>query len=117
MGPRYEELRAAEQRRSRVGTRWHNTSKIVGATAELTYTLTGETDDTLTFVGQNERATSTNEITVTRQGRGSRIRYRADLQVRGAAKLATPVMTVVFEKLGNDTQKQMIQVLNGLPTT
>jgi hypothetical protein len=40
--------------------------------------------------------------------------YRADLEMNGAAKLLNPVMKLVFEKLANDTEKQMVSVLNGL---
>ncbi len=40
--------------------------------------------------------------------------YRADLEMNGPAKLLNPVMKVVFEKLANDTEKQMTTTLNGL---
>ena len=33
---------------------------------------------------------------------------------KGAAKLLSPAMKVVFEKLANDTEKQMTTVLNAL---
>ncbi len=35
--------------------------------------------------------------------------------MHGAAKLATPIMKLEFEKLAGDTEKQMTEVLNGLP--
>jgi hypothetical protein len=47
-------------------------------------------------------------------GAGSKLTYRADLEMNGAAKLLNPVMKLVFEKLANDTEKQMTTVLNGL---
>jgi hypothetical protein len=34
--------------------------------------------------------------------------------MKGAAKLLSPAMKFVFEKLANDTEKQMTMVLNGL---
>ena len=34
--------------------------------------------------------------------------------MRGAVKLLSPAMKLVFEKLARDTEKQMTTVLNGL---
>jgi carbon monoxide dehydrogenase subunit G len=96
------------------GATWHNVSKIAGVKAELTYTLRTLTDDTIVLVGTNDSATSTDTITVTPHGSGSSITYRADLQMHGAAKLATPAMKLIFEKLANDTEKQLTQVLDAL---
>ena len=94
------------------GASWHNVSKIFGVTAELTYVLRELSDDTLVFVGTNKSSTSTDTITVAPDGTGSRLTYRADLEMNGAAKLLNPVMKLVFEQLANDTQKQMVTVLN-----
>lgn len=98
------------------GSSWHNVSKIVGVTAELTYTLKVLTDRQLVFVGTNKSSTSTDTITVEAAGAGSTISYRADLEMNGAAKLLNPAMKLIFEKLANDTEKQMTNVLNGLLT-
>lgn len=98
----------------RVGTTWHNVSKIAGNETELTYTLREVTDDTLIFEGENEQATARDTITVRPKADGSEITYTAELTMHGAAKLATPVMKLVFEKLGNDTEEDMVQVLNRL---
>lgn len=94
------------------GASWHNVSKIVGVTAELDYTLDKLIDRTLVFVGKNKSATSVDTITVDAFGAGSVITYRADLTMHGPAKLLDPVMKLVFEKLANDTEKQMTDVLN-----
>jgi carbon monoxide dehydrogenase subunit G len=96
------------------GATWHNVSKIVGVTAELDYTLTALSNRTLVFVGKNESSTSVDTITVDAQGAGSVITYRADLEMKGAAKLLSPAMKLVFEKLANDTEKQMTAVLNDI---
>ena len=97
------------------GSSWHNVSNIFGVTAELTYVLRELTDNKLVFVGTNKSSTSTDTITVVPDGAGSKLTYRADLEMNGAAKLLNPVMKLVFEKLANDTEKQMVSVLNGLP--
>ncbi len=66
------------------------------------------------FVGTNDTAHSTDTITVQPHGSGSEITYVADIQLKGAAKLATPVVKLVFEKIGSDTEDDMVQVLNRL---
>lgn len=97
-----------------VGSSWHNVSKIAGNETELVYTLRELSDDTIVLEGKNEQATATDTITVRPQGTGSEITYHAELEMHGMAKLATPVMKLVFEKLGNDTEEDMVQVLNRL---
>jgi carbon monoxide dehydrogenase subunit G len=97
------------------GASWHNVSNIFGVTAELDYTLDKLSDRTLVFVGKNKSSTSTDTITVDADGRGSRLTYTADIEMHGVAKLLNPVMKLAFEKLANDTQKQMTSVLNRLP--
>ena len=52
-----------------VGSSWNNTSKFAGNTTELLYTLESRTDEQLVFVGQNQRATSTDTITVSPSAR------------------------------------------------
>ncbi len=94
------------------GASWHNVSNIFGVKAELTYVLRELTDTRLVFVGTNKSSTSTDTITVTADGKGSTLHYRADLEMNGAAKLLNPVMKLVFEKLANNTEKQMVTVLD-----
>jgi carbon monoxide dehydrogenase subunit G len=96
------------------GAAWHNVSNIFGVKAELTYVLRELTDDKVVFVGTNKSSTSTDTISVVPDGTGSKLTYHADLEMNGAAKLLNPVMKLVFEKLANDTEKQMVTVLNGL---
>lgn len=97
-----------------VGTSWRNVSKVFGKTIELTYTLEELTDDTIVFVGKNATSTDHDTITVNAAGRGSVVRYRADLTLHGAARLFSPVMKILFEKLASDTATQMSDVLNRL---
>lgn len=97
-----------------VGSRWRNTSKIAGVSTELEYELRELTDSKIVFVGTNDTATSTDTITVVPWGSGSEITYDADIELKGAAKLATPVVKLVFEKIGSDTEDDMVAVLNRL---
>lgn len=97
-----------------VGATWHNVSKILGSTTELTYTLEQLDDDKIVLVGKNKTATSVDTITVRPAGTGSELTYHVDLDLHGVAKLATPVMKIEFEKLGRETEKQLVEVLNKL---
>lgn len=97
-----------------VGASWHNTSRIFGVTAELTYTLQAVGSDRLVFVGRSEGATSTDTITVCPTAVGSEVTYRVDLEMHGLAKLATPVMRIEFEKLGDETAARLTDALNRL---
>jgi len=65
-------------------------------------------------VGRNDGATSIDTITVRPVSGGSEVTYHVDLEVHGLAKLATPVMRIEFEKLGNETAARLTDVLNRL---
>ena len=95
-----------------VGTTWHNVSKVAGLTTELEYELTELTGQGLVFVGRNKGATSTDTISVLPSGGGSEITYRADLDMHGIAALAAPAITLVFERLADETEEQLSAVLN-----
>lgn len=97
-----------------IGSSWRNVSKIVGVTAELKYVLRELTESRLVFEGTNKSATSTDTIVVTPAQGGAQLDYRADLEMHGPAKLMSPAMKLVFEKLAGDTETQMTKVLNSL---
>ena len=96
-----------------VGANWHNTSKILWITTELTYTLESLTDDQVILVGHNDSATSTETISVRPDGSGSRITYRNDLELRGPGKLAGPFLKILFEILGVQVERRLGEVLDG----
>ena len=100
----------------RVGSTWHNVSKIAGVSTELTYELTELTDERIVLVGTNDTATSTDTITVVpdQQTGGSEVTYEAVIEMKGAATMGEPLVKVVFEKIGNDTEDDMTTVLNRL---
>lgn len=96
-----------------VGSQWHNVSKVAGVTTELTYELTRREPGRLVFVGKNDTATSTDDITLTAGGRAgtTSLTYHANIEFHGAAKLASPIAKVVFEKVGNDTEASLTRIL------
>ena len=96
------------------GASWHNVSKILGVTAELTYTLDSLGDSNLVFVGKNKSSTSTEKIYIDAANTGSVITYRNELEMHGLNALFNPVLKLYFEKLANDTEKQLTSVLNRL---
>ncbi len=64
--------------------------------------------------GENDSATSTDTITVTPQDGGSEITYEAVIEAKGVGKLAEPLMKLVFERIGSETEKKMTEVLDRL---
>lgn len=96
------------------GSRWKNSSKIAGVSTELVYELKELTDDRVVFEGTNDTATATDTITVRPHEGGSEITYDAHIQMHGIAKVADPVMKVVFEKIGTDTEDDLVTILNRL---
>lgn len=96
-----------------VGSQWHNVSKIAGAETALTYELTRLEPGRVVFVGHNDTATSTDDISLAAaaDGLGTTITYHATIEFHGTAKLAAPLAKVVFEKVGADTEKSLTRIL------
>jgi carbon monoxide dehydrogenase subunit G len=90
-----------------VGSTWTNVSKVLGRETTLDYRLERLDSDHITLVGTNKTATSTDDITVRADGRGSTITYDAKIDMHGVAVIATPLMKIVFERLGNETRDRM----------
>ncbi|MDA2892380.1 SRPBCC family protein [Mycolicibacterium sp. BiH015] len=99
------------------GAYWHTVSKFFGVRTELTYKLEELSDHRVVFVGENQSSRTVDTITVDPQDSGSVISYVADIEMQGTAKLFSPVIKLMFEKLAVETEAQMSSVLNGLATT
>ena len=98
-----------------VGTTWRNVSKFRGKETELTYRLEAMAEDRLVFVGENDTVHSTDTMTFADAGQtGTEVTYRAQIQFKGLAKLATPFLKSEFDKLGDQTEEQMTRVLNSV---
>jgi carbon monoxide dehydrogenase subunit G len=93
------------------GARWKNTSTVLGRQTELEYRLEELTDDRIVLVGRNSTATARDVITVRADGAGSEITYDATVELHGVAKLASPVMQLEFERLGNRTVEGLRKAL------
>lgn len=97
-----------------VGATWHNVSKMLGKETELAYRLDKLEPGRVTFVGTNDTATSTDDITVAPTSGGSEITYHAHIDFHGVAKLAGPIVKFEFEKLARETEEQLTKVINAL---
>ena len=99
-----------------VGSRWRNVSTFLGRKTELVYELTREDAHSLQFVGRNDTATSTDDISITAGPAPgtTRIGYHAHVEFNGLAKLGAPVAKLALEKLGTDTERNLIRVLGAV---
>ncbi len=98
-----------------VGARFRNVSEFRGRRTELEYTLR-ELDHGvhLVFEGQNKSATTTDDLTFSEKAGRTTIKYRANFDFHGVAKLAGPVVALGLNKLADETVAQMKQTLESL---
>lgn len=94
-----------------VGSTWHNESRFFGISTELDYTLTTRTDDRVVFEGRNKSARTTDDLTVAAEGTGSRVTYRAIIEMERAAVLTAPIMRLLFEWIAGKTVRQLSAAL------
>lgn len=95
-----------------VGSTWTNTSKVLGRETELQYELVTLTPDHVVLKGTNKTADSTDDIHVTAlDGDRSRIRYEATITFKGVARLADPLMGLVFKGIADETVQDMTAAL------
>jgi hypothetical protein len=98
------------------GAQWRHVRKVLGVTAELTYTLLEAGPGRLVFHGRSEGATCTDTVAVRILPGGSEVWYRVDLEMHGLAKLATPLLRAEFEKLATGSVAAVTAALaGGLP--
>lgn len=90
-------------------------SEFRGRQTELDYEMVHDEPDRVTFIGRNKTATSIDDLRFAADGEGTRITYQATIEFHGLAKLATPFMQRVFEKLGDEVVGQMTKTLESLP--
>ena len=98
----------------REGSTWRNVSRFLGRETELTYRLDLALADRLVFVGTNDAARSMDDLSFAQSGDGTRITYRADIRLRGAAKVADPLVRLALERMAGRVTAQMQRVINAL---
>jgi carbon monoxide dehydrogenase subunit G len=95
----------------RVGARWRYVSQFGGLETELRYTLIRRDPLRLTFRGENETFTATDDLILEDQGGGTLIHYRVSFRVKGFAAWVTPLVRSSLDKLADDTMTQMKSAL------
>ncbi|MER6518312.1 SRPBCC family protein [Streptomyces sp. NPDC054949] len=98
----------------RVGSTWSNVSEFRGRETRLTYQLVRLDEDRLTFVGDNSTVTTTDDLLLTAVPGGTALTYRARLDFKGLFKLAAPFLGKEFNRLADEVERVMPQVLANL---
>ncbi len=96
-------VRAGRDAPSGIGAEYALTVTFNGRSSEMTYTTTAYEPSRLVVlegVGPKIRATDTIELEPLATG-GTRITYTADLRLSGAAKLAQPLLSGAFVRMGH----------------
>lgn len=98
-----------------VGSVYRNLSRFAGKQVEIIYTVRSiDPGRQITWVGETSSLTSIDTITVDPSAAGSTVRYEAEFEFRGVAKVADPFMGLPLKKLGDDAEKSLARTLEGL---
>ena len=84
------------------GSEFHLVAEFMGRKTPLTYRITEyDPPRAVTFVGENATVVSHDSITFETIPTGTRITYDADLRLRGALRVAEPLLGLVFNRVGD----------------
>ena len=98
-----------------VGSQWDNTSKLLGNTTSLVYELVELREDGVKFRGTNAQSVAYDIIDVAPAPEGAKVRYEADITLKGVAKLADPALKILFEaKVAKEVVEELTRVLESL---
>jgi hypothetical protein len=86
-----------------VGARFHVTTKTRFSEIVLDYTTTAiDPPERITLRGENDSMVSVDAITIaTDGGVGSSVTYDAQITLKGARRLADPLLQLAFQRLGD----------------
>src|SRR6476646_10188893 len=91
-----------------VGTTYKNVSKFLGREVEITYTTAELAPPTRVHLrGTNEQFEGHDIFEITASGRGSQVRYTAEMSFSGVSKLASPVVSAYLPLLARKTVDQL----------
>lgn len=113
--PGIAEARRVDDGKLGVGARFEVVADFNGRRLPLTYEIAAfEPPTRVVLVGEGSTFSGTDEITLTPSaGGGTRITYEADINLKGAGKLAQPFMKGRFEQMGDDAVRGLERVLTG----
>jgi hypothetical protein len=97
----------------RCGSAFRIVSKFAGRTVPLRYEITTfEPDTRVVLEAWNKSFGSVDSITVVPAGSGSRVTYEACLVFKGPARIADPIMHLVFKRVGKAADASLRVHLN-----
>ncbi|MCU1682889.1 MAG: hypothetical protein JWQ81_3628 [Amycolatopsis sp.] len=100
-----------------VGSKWHHVSEFHGRTIELAYHLARYEPRHLTFLGENETETSTEDLKFVPVAEGTSITYHANLVFDEVGRLADSLLKHEFDKFGDEVVATMTRTLSSQPKT
>jgi uncharacterized protein YndB with AHSA1/START domain len=98
-----------------VGTTYRNVSKFLGRQTELTYVVTEhQAPGLLRLTGENSTVLAHDSMTLTGSpGEPTTIRYRAEFDFKGWARLAAPLVAPALRRLGDRAARGLESALDG----
>ena len=91
-----------------VGTTYRNVSTFLGREVEITYTTAELAPPTRVHLrGTNEQFEGHDIFEITASGRGSEVRYTAEMSFSGLSRLASPVVSAYLPILARKTVDQL----------
>ncbi|MEU7072320.1 SRPBCC family protein [Streptomyces narbonensis] len=96
----------------RPGSTWHNTSRFLGRTTDLSYRLEARDPARLVFVGVNSTVTAKDELLfAAHSAEATLLTYQASFRFKGLAGLAEPLLRTKFERLADAVTERLPSVL------
>lgn len=98
-----------------VGTTYHNVSRFMGRTTELTYVVERhEPDRLLALRGENKSVVAHDTMEIAPDGAGTRVTYTAEFDFKGLAGLVAPLLVPALKKLGDEAENGLRSALGRL---
>ena len=96
-----------------VGTTYHNVSSFLGREVEVTYTTAELAPPTRVHLrGTNDQFEGHDIFEITAAGRGSQVRYTAEMSFSGLSKLAAPAVAAYLPFLAKKTVAELKSCLD-----
>jgi uncharacterized protein YndB with AHSA1/START domain len=99
-----------------IGTEYHNISRFLGRTTELTYVVTRlQPGEMISLRGENKTVVAQDTMTVRTLPDGrTELTYRAEFTFTGASRLIAPLLAPAFRRLGDSAQEGLSRALTEL---
>lgn len=96
------------------GSQFRLRAAFFGREVPLTYRIVGyDPPRSVTLRGENATVVSLDRITVSPLGDGAQVTYDADLSLKGALKVADPLLAVLFRRVGDRALAGLRRTLAG----